>query len=365
MIKKQKIRRIIIVGCTLAISALALPVQASNWADKTTINGFMSTRYSITDEKAFFEGDRDTSGINEDGSFQGTKLGLNLHFEAADNIVVATQIFSSLEEDKYSTHLDWAFARFQLSETLALRTGNIKYPVGLVNEYIEVGITYPWIQAPIVIYSESAAGPQATREAYTGASLVWEAEIDDWLYSADLFAGQVDLEQMTIKGLAGLSGRAIWNDMLEVHVATYAGEMKTDPTFMMGMMNDKEHKATVAGIKIDWNNIVAYSEAARVSMDVKMAGNAIGDSDSWYATLGYRLGQLLPHVTVQDWERDNGSAHHITTLGLTYSMSAKSDVKFELSNIDTETSGPNTALFDGAPSDNSTKLYSLAVDLVF
>lgn len=369
----------------LRVLMWGLPVStalAEHWVERTELSGFFSTRYSQTDEAAFFDGDR-TIGINEDGSFEGTKLGLNIRSQINDRMAVATQFFSTFEEDNYATRLDWAFASFDLGETTTLRAGKIKYPVGIVNEYVDVGVAYPWIHAPYVIYSESAFGPQATREAYTGASLLWRRDLDDWHIDSDLFWGQVNLEQMRIKGLLGLTVRGEWNETVQLQASYYSGEMKADS--VTSPMNNRKHQAALAGVKVDWRNVIAYAEYADVDMDAldSMMMPTMSrdmDSESWYTTFGYRIGRWLPHLTFQDWERGNGYGHEITTLGLNYALSPRTVIKLEYSEIDsakfataeplfTMMSGKSVVgLFDVADdplNDGSAALYSVAVDVIF
>jgi hypothetical protein len=117
------------------------------------------------------------------------------------------------------------------------------------------------------------------------------------------------------------------------------------------------------GVKADWQNIIAYYEWADVEMDVT---GRPGDSESWYATLGYRLGAWLPHVTVQNWERSNQNGHDITTLGVAYTLAPAVVIKAETGRIKTDNVATGKAgLFDSTPSDDSTRLSSVAVDLVF
>ncbi|HHH35204.1 MAG TPA: hypothetical protein ENK48_00060 [Gammaproteobacteria bacterium] len=360
---ERKHKRLLQAG---AILGLVLPSQllwAETWVDRTRVDGFFSTRYSITDEKTAWLGDHDSAGIDKDGSFYGTKLGLNISSNLSDRVTVATQLFSAIQDDSYVVHVDWAFATFQLNDTLALRTGKIKYPVGIVNEYVEVGVTYPWIQAPVVIYSEQMQGPQATRESYTGGSLLWDISAGDWAWTLDVFGGQVGLEMMDVRQMIGATGRANWDDTVIFQVSGYQGKMETDTSNpMMGPMNNQEHAAVVGGVKIDWNNWLVYSEVAKVTMDFEdMAGVAAGDSDSWYATLGYRFGKWLPHVTYQDWERKNGDGQQISTVGLNYNVSNQVVVKAEFSQVDTDGDG----LFEDTPENDSMNMFSLAVDTVF
>ncbi len=351
---------VLLLGLMLSSPAL----MAADWTDRTNISGFYSSRYSVTDEKTYFHGDRDT-GINDEGSFQGTKIGLTVTSQVNEDLTVAMLLMSADGHEKYSTHVDWAFASFRLTDDFTLRTGKIKFPVGLVNEYVDVGATYPWITPPLLLYSEETTGPQATREAYTGASLLWEGEVGDWSLGSDLFFGQVDLEGMTVKGTLGVTVRANWDDTVEFQASTYQGDMKTDPAGPMAVMNEKAHSAKLIGAKLDWNDVVAYAEVAKVEMDVIVGGQHIGDSDTWYVTLGYRLGKFLPHITRQDWERGNGDNHQISTVGVAYSLTDAVVLKAEQSRIDTNNYATQQGLFDSPPSSGSTNMTSIAVDIIF
>jgi len=354
----------------LGLSLLSPGVLASNWVERTDISGFFSARYSLTDEKAYFDGDRDTglnmdTGINDDGSFQGTKLGLMISSQINNDLSVAMLLMSAADHENFGTHVDWAFASFRLSDEFTLRTGKIKFPVGLVNEYVDVGATYPWINAPLLLYAEETAGPQATREAYTGASLLWEGDVGDWSLGSDLFFGQVDLEGMSVKGTLGVTARANWDDTIEFQASTYQGEMNSDPTGSLAIMNEKDHSATLVGVKLDWNNIVAYAEAASVEMDVTIVEKRPGDSDSWYVTLGYRIGKFLPHITRQDWERGNGNNQQISTLGVAYSFTDSMVLKAEQSRIEMDDFANQKGLFNVSPADGSVDMTSIAVDIIF
>lgn len=368
----------------LALAALACPNIAlantlGQMAEQTTISGFMTTRYSITDEEAMLDGGFDQEGINEDGSFRGSKLGINLRTRISDRVRFASQFVSAIEDNDYDTKVDWAFISFRLNDEFSLRTGKIKFPVGLVNEFVDVGIAYPWVSPPRVIYSQSPQGPQAIREGYTGASLLWSRHIGDWSISTDLFGGQVNIPMMKVKGMGGLSLEADWLGKVRFKTSTYTGEMKAaNPVSGMGAMMDGEsHGAVTAGVEVDWHNLVTYAEWADVSMGMEdMQGVSVGDSESWYATLGYRFfDRLLPHATYESWERETGNEHIIRSLGVTCNLTPRVAFKLEQSRIDTEGTGlfvdgtglrnDPSRLGDPIAPDGDTNMTSIAVDVVF
>lgn len=149
------------------------------------MTGFMSAKYQKNDkENSYFNGDIH-SGIGNDGSFRGTMLGINLTAPISDRISIASQFLATQEDDNYVAHLDWGFIAFDINDKFKIRAGKLKFPIGIVNEYISVGNAYPWITPPMMFYTEETSGANITREAYTGGSALWEYSTGDINMSAD------------------------------------------------------------------------------------------------------------------------------------------------------------------------------------
>jgi len=345
----------------LFATSLLLPSSAAyaeNWADKVTLKGFMSFAYHKTNETAFYDGEPDEGGIDNKGSVKGTKLGINLTAKINDRITLASQLFGTAAES-YAVHVDWAFIALNLADPLTLRVGKVKYPVGLVNEYRDVGFAYPWIDTPSSIYSlEAPNGPQATRESFSGASLLWEQASGDMTYSADVYAGEVNLSGSDVRELKGLTVKADWDDKVLFQASKYRGIM-ANVAAPLTAMNGQPHEATVFGVKVDWNNYIVYAETSEVTMGTMIAMK----SDSSYATLGYRVGKLLPHVTLEKYKQGNvDDDQTITKLGLRYDIFPDTALKFEIGTIKTD---KGQGLFDGVPSKSSVDIYGFSVDVVF
>jgi len=352
------------MGACLGTGLIAT-ASAQGWSERTQIHGFYTTQASITDEAAYWLAELDEDGISKNGSFYGSRLGLNISTRINEQVNVVAQLMSRSRENGFMTHADWAFANVTLTDSLTARLGKNKYPVGLVNEYVDVGTAYLWILPPAVIYNDSMNGPQATRTAFLGGTLAWTKELDSWSLELDGFGGEVDLEHVNVKRLLGATARANWEDTVLFQVSAYEGIMKLDTgdpdMAAMAMMDGKTHRAVLAGMKVDWNDWLLYSEAALVRMDYTMGGVRAGDSDSAYLTLGRRIGQWMPHFTRQYWRRDNGNGHDISTVGLNYAVTPQWVLKGEFSLIDTQGDG----LFVDTPSKDQTKLLSVAINVTF
>jgi len=365
---QRKLR--IIVGA-LGIGLLQFPatqLHAENLEDKVVIKGFMTSAYSITDQAYPFNGDVDEGGIDDKGSWKGSRIGLNFNANVTDKVNMATQFTSTRDEDNFVTHLDWGFVSYDVTDAITVRAGKVKYSAGLVAEYVDVGVAYPWINPPQLFYGEESSGPQATRESYTGMSLLSETTKGDWVFSADLFAGEVPLATMNIRELTGLTARADWDDIVLLQATHYSGTMNLENA----AMNGQKHSSSMIGIKIDWNNIIAYSEVAKISM----GSFKPGESDTMYVTLGYQFDDWLPHVTYQQFTKGKNAAasltipepyqkQHMTTLGVKINLDRSTDLKIEYSAIKTDR---GVGLFvppDGANLNKSATMLGVALDVAF
>ena len=335
------------------------PALADNWADRINMTGFMSAKYQQVDEKkTYFNGDLH-SGIGSDGSFRGTMLGINLTAPISDRISVASQILATQEDDNYVAHLDWGFIVLDMTDEFRIRAGKLKFPVGIVNEYVSVGNAYPWITPPMMFYTEGTYGANITREAYSGASALWEHSSGDINMSADLFAGEIAMGETLVRNLAGAKLYIDWNEEFSFQANYNRGTMRNTP--QMTSMEGVAHTTVALGMRVDWNDIIGYTEWADTDMETE-----IMNGSSWYTTWGYQIGDWLPHLTYQYFEKGVNSAspqeQRMVTAGLRYDLSDAADIKFEYSIINTE---KGKGLFKDAPSDDTTNKVGVAIDVVF
>ena len=340
-----------------AASLCSTPVLADNWADRVNVTGFMSAKYQKINEKNFFNGDIDT-GIGKDGSYRGTMLGLNLTAPIDERVAIFSQFLATQEDDNYATHLDWGFIALSLTDEFRLRAGKIKFPTGIVNEYVSVGNAYPWITPPMLFYTESTDGANITREAYTGASVVWEYSTGNVNMSADVFGGEIKLDSMQTRNMTGAKFRIDWSEEINLEASYYKGTMRNATN---QAMEGKPHENIALGVRIDWNNIIGYTEWADTDMDLEIVNGS-----AWYSTWGYQIGNWLPHLTYQYFEKGKDSSspqeQKVSTAGLRYDLSDAADLKFEYSVIKTV---QGRGLFQSTPMDKSINRFGVAVDVIF
>lgn len=367
--KKQPLRDALAAATLTGMLSISTTVGAENWADRIRLNGFGSSVFQFTDNETYYSGAGNEAGINDDGSALGTKLGLNLSTNITERLMVASQLFGTASEG-YLVHVDWAFAAFKLTDKLSLKAGKVKYPVGLINEYRDVGFAYPWLHAPNTIYSEQSSespsastrtAPTVTRESYDGFSLLWNQSIGDWTWDLNLFGGSVALDSATVKKLRGFTVNLDWQDTIQFTASSYVGVMRNPGS----MMNGNDHAVALIGVKADWNNFIVYTEMAQVEMEsMKAMSNTTG-----YITLGYRFGKFLPYYLLESFVNDAvaGSGeeteytHH--TVGLRYDLMKNTALKMDLSMLDHK---KGAGLFETNPSGSGDVMkFGIGVDYVF
>ena len=357
-------------------------------------------------------GDR---GITEDLTFEtDTRFGLQISSEVSESMKVVAQLLGRGTNSNFDAIVEWAYADWEFTDWLSLRAGKIKQPVYLVNDYVEVGFAYPWIRPPVEVYYLN--NPLNT---VNGAELLLAFPVGPGTLSFQPYIGsnrddipnsqgQAYFEAENIVGIdVKYSGRGY-----TVHASTFQCDVKTFgglagvPTAFGPVdidLNGKgECEVTSAGLTFDAANVVVYAEwQERTTTDT--LSRPFGDQDAWYATLGYRIGKWLPHLT---YATIDGKASTVepgavcpagmtcttnppamnfpvaiqssVTAGLRYEVNDSAALKFEYAVVDVENDpqeladanqGVNFGLFDTsfvlAPPKDKVGIASIALDVIF
>jgi len=134
------------------------------------------------------------AGTN-DGSFQFNELGLNITFQAFDDLRLGAQVLSRDlgREGNNSIFIDWAFADYSWQDWLGVRAGKIKMPLGLYNEYRDLDLARTNIFLPQGSYVESW---RESFTALTGAGLYGSIDADVFgEFNYQIQAGIMDITE--------------------------------------------------------------------------------------------------------------------------------------------------------------------------
>lgn len=121
-------------------------------------------------------------GADPHGSFELNALALLFSFKTTDDLTIWAQMNA---DNQSKMRLDWAYADYRVNDWLRIRGGQIKTPLGLLNETRDIKYLHLATLEPL-LYQEAA---EVMFEAFRGASLQLEHEALGGAIKLDLFGG--------------------------------------------------------------------------------------------------------------------------------------------------------------------------------
>ena len=334
---------------TLVSTALAV-VLAQNAAavgmDNVKVHGFVNAVGSVSDTRTKY-----LKSIDSDGDWTSTDYGLNIMAIIDPKLTIATQFHGTSEKVVF----DWGFGRYQFNDSFAAKGGRMKYTGNLISEYIDVGYAYPWVRPPEVIYSENA---DLFFESYNGASTVFTMGEDETEYSAEIYTGaEIEDEGISHKKMVGVTLKAVNEDYGEIRLAYNHSTLLTAPTLSDQSQNGKNKTYVTLGAKGYWNQFELIAEYAQSRVDDIPAHDAYGA----FATLGYKIGRTMPHITYQKFDKKTGANQSGWTLGVRHFVGSSISLKFDVQRVTPKGGG----LFASQPSDSSVNIVNAAASFIF
>lgn len=387
---------------------LAVSSSASHAMEDISLSGFFTTGLSVSDNEVIYRHD-----INDEVNFSGdTLVGVQLSAELTEKISATAQLVSRGEYDSgFSTTADWAYVAFDFSDNLRVRAGKFRSPLYLISDYQDVRFAQPWVRPPVEVYGPVPPS-LATAE---GVDLIYSMYVGDYTIELQPYvrrtAFEATVRQMPLEGeTKAFTGLNI--NFTGVHGNLRLGHVETKIDFkpffnsdIMGLFSQltqlgaipstlntidgdyatitrtgsvdlKEFDASFSSIggSFDLGNWLLMAEVAKVKTDAPLVPDTTGS----YLTVGYRMGQFTPSLTLAQADPDDagGWDQKSTTLGLRYDASSNVSMKINLQSIDAEQSTPDESLipnvpptpiygyFDSDPGD-TVNVLSMSVDVVF
>lgn len=403
------------------LTTAVLSVLASSSAQAIQFDGFMTAGAAMivdiddADKGNIYIGGLGDRGISEDLSFEkDTRFGLQISSDVTDNMSVVAQILARGDQGNFNAVIEWAYIDYEFHETTSVHVGKIKQPVYLVNDYVEVGYAYPWIRPPQEVYLLN--NPLNT---VNGIELLLQFSVGPGTLSFQPYLGSnrddipnaqgAYFEAENIYGLdikySG-SGYTVHASNFQCEVTTTGG-FTTDNINPFGQdlnvdLNGKgDCNVTAAGFNLDMANVVVYAEWTQRTTTETLS-RPFGDTEAYYATIGYRMGKFLPHITFASIDGEasvvqpgaissdpalpvpGGSFNFPVpiqtsiTAGLRYEVNDSAALKFEYQVVDVEqdpaelqaaNQGFNYGLFNTnfsqSPPQNDVGIVSVALDVIF
>jgi len=333
--------KMMLVGAaSIVVLMLAQNTMAASM-DNIRINGFINAIGETSDSSTPY-----LETIDKDGDWASSNYGITVTAKIDRKLTLATQLHGRASGNSVAV-FDWAFGRYLVNDLITVKAGKMKYSGNLVSEYVDVGYAYPWVRPPEVIYSE---GADLFFESYSGGSALFTLG-DDIEYSAEVYGGGDKEEDVTHKKMLGLTLRAV-HDYGELKLAYNRSLLITNDN-----QNRKYKEYLSLGGKMDWNNWLVMAEYVRSEVEDISVHDAYGA----FATVGYKIGHTMPHLTYQKYDKDLGNNQSSVTLGVRYNLGPATALKLEVQRIKPKGGG----LFTSQPIESSVNVINAAVNFVF
>lgn len=358
-------------------AALVAALGLSQQVNAVEFDGFLTAGLAVHDQEDARYLDTITDDIRFDND---SKFGLQITADVSESMQVVSQILAAGSDENFDMDVEWAYLDWQLSQSISLRGGKIKEPVFLISDYIEVGYAFPWIRPPQEVYTNNPISTINGMEALfqtniSGMSLIFQPYVGTNTEAVPGTNGAVQFDASNFYGAAfQLASRSFTVQMsfLQTDVATSDLTGGTLPSYYVA---EGDAQLISAGLSWDVSNFVGYTEYVTRDISSTQMEGIFPDQDAWYVTLGYRMGNYLPHITVANSEATPvagglpGVSQDSITLGLRYEINNSAAFKFEIQTIEPDLAVGSSGLFSTAPADlnpgDSATMISAAVDVIF
>jgi len=369
----------------ICFSLFSISLQAEN----IKLNGFVTASATFIDSEVSTQ---DGNITNRASFINDSKFGIQVSADVNPKIKITSQLLASGKQDDFDMKADWAFITYHASDPMSIRFGKLKLTTFLISDYFEIGYAYPWIRPPGEVYSSN---PIST---INGFDILYKIDVGDGVLLVQPYFGQskgatalqpqetlqppeqqpgdINYVNFTADHMFGMN-ISIGNDSFSAR----AGYLETlVGAVAFGVENDVATHGS-AGVTMDWKNIVGYAEYFERTIG-QGANAAFPNQKGYYATLGYRMGIFLPHIThakLEDNDNEpfdplNGYGLPLeqvsTTAGIRIELGKGAALKLEVQRVTPEEgsrglliSNPNNPALDDP--NQSVNIYGAAIDAVF
>jgi hypothetical protein len=393
--KKRLIALGAATGCLVASAALAI--------EDVKISGFLTAGATYSPDPVL----TGSHAVSQDGNIEDrwgftndSRLGIQLSAKVNPKVDITGQLLAKANDPDSDVKADWAFVTYKAADPVHIRAGKIKLPTFLISDYYEVGYAYPWVRPPQEVYFSnpisSIDGVDALIrfgigestlliQPYYGVSRGASALVPQEIVTAFPLcpgpfpgspcpAGTVAYADFTADKFRGINV-SLGSDIFTVR-AGYLKTLVSAPSFQV---QDDEATFSSIGATLDWKNLVVYTEY--FEREIKDAANmAFPNQKGYYATLGYRFGNFLPHITLASLDDNDNPPGGLAmgngvplkqesvTLGFRYELGTGAALKVEAQQVEPETGTRGLLVADpatGPNADDNVMIYSIAIDVVF
>lgn len=261
---------------------------------------------------------------------QDTKLAVQGSVISSNGLSGAIQVISRGRQD-YKPKIEWLYGAYQIKPNFTVRLGRMRTPLYEFSDYLDLGISYPWVRPPMTVYASNTIASR-----YDGIDLQYNGRIGSWDSSVQASFGNsngrgtiekdaenVEFSLNNIMGMVLRVDKDIWGIRLgylqsdHMSIESPGLEPLSDALSMAGFndiaryvtIDDTPVKYSTAAISIDHEYWLMNSEIIHVSLE-----DTIVPSITFkYIMIGRHFGDLTLHYTYarKDMDVPSGTADPI------------------------------------------------------
>ncbi|MFN7941109.1 MAG: porin [Thermoanaerobaculia bacterium] len=301
-----------VVLAGLAASSAATAGDDSH-RPKLTFNGYATLGLvHSSEDRADFLGSfllERGAGFTADWSAEvDSRVGAQLTATFGPQLSAVVQLVAEQQADgEYTPHLEWANLKYQVSPDFSLRLGRVVLPSFMVSDFRKVGYANAWVRPPVEVY---ALIPISSSD---GLDASYRVSFGDY---ADTLQGNVGRSETDLPDGGTARARSLWGltNLLERGPASFRlayqqADLSIDsyntlfdafrqfgpPGEAIAERFDSDgavFQFLGAGALYDPGKWFATAEWGSIRTH-----SAVGDRTAWFASGGYRLGEVTLYLT--------------------------------------------------------------------
>lgn len=294
----------------LLLAALGASAHAADPASMFSVSGFatLGLTKSNTDAAHFVLAGQPRGATDELSGEVDTKLGVQLGAKFNPMFSATLQLLSKQNgKGNFNPGIEWAFAKAQLTPSLAIRLGRMGGPYFAVSDFRDVGFANTTLRPPQDVYGQVSIshfdGLDATYQTGTGlgtvTAQVFGGKSSDTFERTDLefkksvgFNVTLEMDGGLTLRLGHVSGKLT---VKSASLNTLVTTLRATPFASVGNELDPNSRtATFTGIGANWDQGEWLVNAEYTQ---RRTETYVPDTDGWYVTLGHRSGSWTPYVT--------------------------------------------------------------------
>lgn len=290
----------------IAAGTLSATTQA-----EVNLHGFATLAGGITTSD-----DENLHGYDDTFNFQENSLmGLQVNSDLGEGLSATAQIVAR-GTDQWNAKFEWAYLSYEANDNIKFLFGRQRIPYYTYSDYLDVSYAYHWITPPEDVYISGGfdstngvgaiftnqLGPFNSTLHFVYGRTTDENDLDGETVHTDMqnqFTTAWNMNWEWLSFRLGYTQADVSVDIAAIEQLAAAWGLAGYPDFTTKISTiDDDNSASYvnAGMTIDRNNLLIVTEYSEYTVEGSpLAGDP---SKSYYASVGYRFNNIMPHFTV-------------------------------------------------------------------